>query len=87
MPSPAPVPKPSLCERVSALAWHSLTVAWGYVLIVSGAALDVLPFLTDVFNAPEAQAVVTAYAGPYASHVLKIGGLITVLVRLRTLRS
>jgi hypothetical protein len=82
-----PNPKPTFWHRVSSLAWHSLTVAWGYALIVAGAALDVLPLVADFFNAPEAQAVVTTYAGPYASHVLKLGGLITVLVRLRTLHS
>ena len=85
MLSPVPAPKPSFYARLSALAWHSLTVAWGYTLFASGLALDLLPFAADLFNAPEAQAIVTAYAGPYASHILKIGGLITVLVRFRTL--
>lgn len=70
------------------LAWakRSLTIAWGYALILAGVALDAFDVLSYFLNAPEAQAVITAYTGPYASHVLKIGGLITVLVRLRTLK-
>ena len=65
---------------------RSLTVAWGYVLILAGVTLDVFDVASYFLNATEVQTVITAYAGPYASHVLKIGGLITVLVRLRTLK-
>ena len=76
----------SVCVRVSALAWHSLTVAWGYFLLLSGLVLDALPLVAEFFNSPEAQAIVTGIAGPYASHWLKAIGLITVLARMRSLR-
>jgi hypothetical protein len=76
----------SLYARLSALAWHSLTVAWGYSLLLSGLVLDALPLVAEFFNAPEAQSVVTGIAGPYASHWLKAIGLITVLARMRSLR-
>jgi len=76
----------SLCVRLSALAWHSLTIAWGYFLLLSGLVLDVLPLVAEFFNTPEAQSVVAGIAGPYASHWLKAIGLITVLVRMRSLR-
>jgi hypothetical protein len=76
----------SLCIRLSALAWHSLTIAWGYFLLVCGVVLDALPFVAELFNTPEAQSVVAEIAGPYASHWLKAIGLITVLARMRSLR-
>lgn len=82
-----PIEKPpSLCERVSALAWHSATVAWAYVLIASGLALDALPAVLDLLSTPEAATAVTSYTGPYASHVLKAFGIITWIVRFRSLR-
>ena len=37
----------SLCARVSALASHSLTVAWGYFLLLSGLLLDALPLTAN----------------------------------------
>jgi hypothetical protein len=75
-----------LCGHLSALAWHSLTVAWGYFLMLSGLMLDALPLVAEFFSAPEAQSVVAEIAGPYASHWLKAIGLITVLARMRSLR-
>jgi hypothetical protein len=76
----------SLCARLSALAWHSLTIAWGYFLLLSGLVLDALPLMTEFFNAPEVQSLVAGIAGPYASHWLKAIGLITVIARMRSLR-
>jgi hypothetical protein len=76
----------SLCTRLSALTWHSVTVAWGYFLLLSGLVLDALPLAAEFFNTPEVQSVVDEIAGPYASHWLKAIGLITVLARMRTLR-
>lgn len=76
----------SLCARVSALAGHSLTIAWGYFLLLSGLVLDALPLVAEFFNTPEVQSVVVGIAGPYASHWLKAIGLITVLARMRSLR-
>jgi hypothetical protein len=76
----------SLCARLSALAWHSLTIAWGYFLLLSGLLLDALPLAAEFFNTPEVQSVLAGIAGPYASHWLKAIGLITVLARMRTLR-
>lgn len=84
MPSPATAGR-SLRERLVALTWHSLTVAWGYLLVLIGLALDVLPVAADFLNAPEIQPVIAAVAGPYASHWLKAIGVITVLARMRTL--
>lgn len=76
----------SLCARLSALTWHSLTVAWGYFLLLSGLVLDALPLAAEFLNTPEAQSVVAGFVGPYASHWLKAIGLITVLARMRSLR-
>jgi hypothetical protein len=63
-----------------------LTIAWGYFLLVSGVVLDALPLAAEFFNTPEVQSVVAGVAGPYASHWLKVIGLITVLARMRSLR-
>ena len=76
----------SLCARLSALARHSLTIAWGYFLLLSGLVLDALPLVAEFFNTPEVQSIVAGIAGPYASHWLKAIGLITVLARMRSLR-
>lgn len=65
---------------------RSLTIAWAYLMIASGLALDALPLASDFLNAPEIQAVVTSFAGPYASHWLKAVGFITALARIRTLK-
>lgn len=78
--------KRSLCERVSALAWHSATVGWSYGLITAGLALDALPVVSDVLGTPDAQAIVTSFAGPYASHALKAIGVVTLIARFRSLR-
>lgn len=61
---------------------NSLTVAWGYFLIAAGATLDVLNALVVM---PEVTDLVASYGGPYAPHVIKGFGLVTVVVRLRTL--
>jgi hypothetical protein len=76
----------NLWHRACVWCGHSLTMAWAYVLIVAGVALDLMPAICDLANAPEVQAAITAYAGPYASHLLKALGIVTALVRLRTLR-
>lgn len=76
---------PTFCDRVSALAGHSLTVAWAYLLIIGGLALDALPFVADLFNAPEIAGAITQYTGPYGSHIIKAIGVITALARLRSL--
>jgi hypothetical protein len=87
-PSPAPAlePKRRLRDRVLGCFGRSLTIAWAYLMIASGLALDALPLVSDILNAPEIQAVVTGAAGPYASHWLKAIGLITALARIRSLR-
>ena len=61
-------------------------MAWGYLLVLIGLLLDALPIAAEFFDAPEVQSMITAVAGPYASHWLKVIGLITVLARMRTLR-
>lgn len=65
---------------------RSLTVYWGVTLTLIGLALDLMPMVMDFINAPEVTTVINDIAGPYASHALKAIGVITVLVRLRTLR-
>lgn len=81
-----PLYKPGFCDRVSAWFGHSLSIFWGTLLVFVGAALDLMPLVMDFVNAPEITTVINDYAGPYASHALKAIGVITVLVRLRTLR-
>jgi len=71
------------CKRACA---QSLTIAWAYALIAAGVVLDVLPLACDLANTPEIQAAIVAYTGPHASHVMKAIGVITALVRIRSLK-
>jgi len=83
---PPPPPQPGWCERAAtqiwALCWRSLTIAWAYALIGTGLVLD----LTVLLNMPEVEAALVAYGGPYASHWLKVVGVLTALARMRTLQ-
>jgi len=74
--------------RHRAWGWcgRSATIAWAYALIGAGVVLDVAPLACDLANAPEVQAAITDYTGPAASHVLKAIGVVTALVRIRSLR-
>lgn len=65
---------------------RSLTVYWGVALTLLGLALDIMPTVMDFMNAPEVTTVINDSLGPHASHALKLIGVVTVLVRLRTLR-
>lgn len=64
--------------------------SWTMVLagaeIAAGAALDAMPIVCDIANAPEVQSAITDYTGPHASHVLKAIGVVTALCRIRSLR-
>jgi len=73
-------------QRLWGWCGRSLTIAWAYALIAAGVVLDVLPLACDLANTPEIQAAIVAYTGPHASHVMKAIGVITALVRIRSLK-
>jgi hypothetical protein len=74
--------------RVRALCLHSLTVAWGYVLAVAGAAMSVIDNVADALGDPGLKDQISAAIGDtrIAGRVLLGISLITILVRLRSLK-
>jgi len=65
---------------------RSWTMALAVTEVAAGAALDAMPIVCDIANAPEVQSAITDYTGTHAGHVLKAIGVVTALCRVRSLR-
>lgn len=78
MPTEKP---PSLCERISAFALHSSTVALSYFFLAAGIIFD--PTVIDIIGGQEFKDAVVLYLGPHGANGLKVIGLLVFLARFR----
>lgn len=75
-------------DRIKAACKHSLTVAWGYVLLAFGAIMEGINAVAAILNDPTIVQEVTQLLGasPRALAVFaSLSGLATIGARLRSL--
>jgi hypothetical protein len=75
-------------KYASGMGWFggSLTIIWGQVLVFAGGAIEVLTQVAPVLNLPELQSLVyTSVDTKHWAAYMAIVGLITLIVRMRTL--
>jgi hypothetical protein len=74
--------------KLKAFCLHSLTVAWGYVLAMTGAAMTVIDNIGDALGDPNLRDQINNAIGDtrVAGRVLLVISIITILARLRSLR-
>jgi len=74
--------------KVSALGWHSASIAWGYFMMAFGAAMQLVDPLATVLGDPDFSSHVTALVGanPKVLGYFSIFvSLITIAARLRSI--
>lgn len=74
--------------KIKALCLNSLTVAWGYLLALIGALLQVVDVAGDVFGDPAIKEQVSAAVGnpTWSGRVLLAISIVTLVARLRSIR-
>jgi hypothetical protein len=74
--------------KIKAFCLHSLTIAWGYVLAVVGAAMSIVDNIGDALGDPGLKDQISAAIGDAktAGRILLGISIITILARLRSLR-
>jgi len=75
-------------ERVIVLCLNSLTIAWGYLLALLGAMLQVVDAAGDVLGDPAIKDQVSAAVGDptWSGRVLLAISIVTLAARLRSIR-
>lgn len=72
--------------RLKDWCWHSVTIFWSYVQIVSGFILTALPFIGGILLDPDVKSELMGWIPhEYAGLALMIIGVITFFARYRTL--
>ena len=74
--------------KLKAFCLHSLTVAWGYILAMTGAAMTVIDNIGDALGDSNLRDQISNAIGDtrVAGRVLLVISIITILARLRSLR-
>jgi len=74
--------------KLKAICLHSLTVAWGYILAITGAAMTIIDNIGDALGDPNLRDQINNAIGDtrVAGRVLLGISIITILARLRSLR-
>jgi hypothetical protein len=74
--------------RIKASCLNSMTVAWGYCLAVTGAAMQLIDTLSDLFGDPTFKDELSAAVGDARTvgRILLGISVITIVARLRSLR-
>jgi len=74
--------------KIKAICLHSLTVAWGYLLAISGAAMAAIDNIGDALGDPNLRDQINNAIGDarVAGRILLCISIITILARLRSLR-
>jgi hypothetical protein len=76
-------------DRIKAFCLNSLTVAWGYLLAIAGAAMQVFDVVADALDDPGIKDQISAAVGgdPKTVGRIMLGiSVVTILARLRGLR-
>lgn len=74
--------------KFKAICLHSLTVAWGYVLAITGGAMTAIDNIGDALGDPNLKDQINNAIGDtrVAGRILLGISVITILARLRSLR-
>lgn len=74
--------------KLKAICLHSLTVAWGYILAITGVAMTVIDNIGDALGDPNLRDQINNAIGDarVAGRVLLGISIITILARSRSLR-
>jgi hypothetical protein len=76
-----------MLDRLKIWCRRSLTIAWAYLLMAAGAAMEALPSLVDLIGAPEVGAAIKAVLPGEAVGFYTIAiALVTYAARMRSLR-
>jgi len=74
--------------KLKAICLHSVTVAWGYILAITGAAMTAIDNIGDVLGDSNLRDQISNAIGDarVAGRVLLAISIITIVARLRSLR-
>lgn len=72
--------------KLKASCFHSLTVAWGYLLALAGGVMSYIDMICDALGDPSLHnQISTAIGDPkLTARVLLFVGVVTIVARLRT---
>lgn len=75
-------------RKFKTICLHSLTIAWGYVLAVTGSAMTAIDNIGDALGDPNLRDQINGAIGDtrVAGRILLGISVITILARLRSLR-
>jgi hypothetical protein len=74
--------------RVKSCCLHSLTVAWGYCLAVTGALMQAIDAIADSLGDPSLRDQISAAIGDTKTvgRILLAVSIVTIIARLRSIR-
>jgi hypothetical protein len=74
--------------KIRAFCLNSLTIAWGYILAVTGAVMQAIDGIADVLGDPSLKDQISAAIGDARTvgRVLLGISIVTILARLRTIK-
>jgi len=74
--------------KLKAICLHSVTVAWGYILAITGAAMTAIDNIGDALGDPNLRDQISNAIGDarVAGRILLVISIITIVARLRSLR-
>lgn len=74
--------------RVKSCCLHSLTVAWGYCLAVTGALMQAIDAIADSLGDPSLRDQISAAIGDTKTvgRILLVVSIVTIIARLRSIR-
>lgn len=77
-----------MLDPIKSWCRHSLTIAWAYVLVAAGAAMEILPATLDLIDIPEvSEAIKAALPGEAVGLYTIAIAVVTYAARMRSLRS
>jgi hypothetical protein len=74
--------------RIKSCCLHSLTVAWGYCLAVTGALMQAVDTIADALGDPGLRDQISAAIGDTKTvgRILLVVSIVTIIARLRSIR-
>jgi hypothetical protein len=74
--------------RIKSCCLHSLTVAWGYCLAVTGALMQAVDTIADSLGDPGLRDQISAAIGDTKTvgRILLVVSIVTIIARLRSIR-
>jgi len=73
-------------SRFSALAWHSATVAWGYLVALVAATVSLLDNFAAAVGDPELKQEITDAFASYGPRIIAGIAIISIVARLRSVK-